>query len=284
MDFLGCAISRKPTGEYVLSQAKYAQNIIDEFGRDVEPQLAPLPATDNSIVDTSEVKSYRYREILGKLGYLLLSRLDMLHALHAVAKVKQFPRETQIAQLEHLLGYLKHTVQQQSTFYTSTNNNTNILAGISDAEWAGNSESRRSVGGNFIFFNSSCVCGMSKTQNIVTTSAANAELVELSRATKQLIYLKGQLEELSVEQIHTVLLSDSQSSVDAVHRSVTEKSKHMAIYLHFIKQELSSSFAVRHIKREQNFADLLTKQSRTEEFRRLWQAASSPFLWIHKLL
>ena len=86
------------------------------------------------------------------------------------------------------------------------------------------------MGGSFVYFNKSCIAASCKTQNVVATAAANAELIELYRTVKQLIFISGQLKELGVTNLTTVLLTDSQSSVDATKRAVTEKSKHICRY------------------------------------------------------
>ena len=189
----------------------------------------------------------------------------------------------QITLLQHLLGYLKKTVAQDMTFYAGQQQQ-NTLAAISDAEWAGNPSTHKSLGGSFIFYNQTCIAASCKTQSVIATAAANAELIEVYRTTKQLVYIAGQLKEVGVQDLITVILTDSQTSVDTTKRAVTEKSKHMSIYIHYIKEQLGKKFLVKHISREYNFADMLTKQSDRATFERYWRAASTPFRWIHKLV
>ena len=188
-----------------------------------------------------------------------------------------------MTQLEHLLGYLKNTAQQDLKFFPGEHKN-NVLAALSDAEWAGNPATRKSLGGSFVYFNRSCISASCKTQNVVATAAANAELMEVYRTVKQLVYLTGQLKEVGAKNLTTVLLTDSQSAVDATKKAVSERSKHMAIYIHFIKEQLGKEFLIKHVNRDRNFADMLTKQSGQATFEQHWQAASSPFRWVHKLV
>ena len=116
------------------------------------------------------MRTNRYRELLGKLGYRRISRFDLLHALHVIAKVTNYPSETQTKQLKHFLGYILKTVDQHAEFYPTTPTTTaTVIAGISDAEWAGNAKDRRSVGGCFVYVNSSCILATSKAQGIVTS-------------------------------------------------------------------------------------------------------------------
>ena len=146
-----------------------------------------------------------------------------------------YPTKHQVTQLEHLLGYLKNTAQQDLKFFPGEHKN-NVLAALSDAEWAGNPATMKFLGGSFVYFNRSCISASCKTQNVVATAAANAELIEVYRTVKQLVYLTGQLKEVGAKNLTTVLLTDSQSAVDATNKAVSERSKHMAIYIHFIKR------------------------------------------------
>ena len=285
VDFLGCNISRNSAGDYQLSQATYLNSILAKYATHVPVKHTPLPVTNHSTeTTTSDInKTYQYRQITGSLGYLRLTRFDILQPLNIVARTGTYPTTYHIQQLEHLLGYLKYTTNQSMIFYGGKSN-TEVLAALSDAEWAGNTETRRSLGGSFIYHDKSCIAASCKTQNVVATSAGSAELIEIYRTVKQLIYIAGQLKEVGVKELTTVLLTDSQSSVDATKRAVSEKSKHMAIYIHFVKEQLGRNFIVKHISRDKNFADMLTKQSPQATFEQHWQAASSPFRWVHKLV
>ena len=285
VDFLGCNISRSDNGEYKLSQVTYLNNILTKYARTLDVQHTPLPVTNHTteLAELPVDTEYPYRQITGALGYLRYSRFDIVHALNVIARTNKYPTVHQVQQLQHLLGYLKKTEAQVLTFYGGSQTN-NTLVALSDAEWAGRMSTRRSLGGSFVYYNRTCIAASCKTQTVTATAAASAELIEIYRTTKQLVHISGLLKEIGVQELTTVILTDSQSSVDTTKRAVTERSKHMAVYIHYIKEKLGKRFLVKHIPRQSNFADMLTKQSNKETFDRYWHAASTPFQWVHKLV
>ena len=74
------------------------------------------------------------------------------------------------------------------------------------------------------------------------------------------------------------MLMDSTNAVSAIS-SITDKNKHMGIYLAFLRMLVNQKvIAIHHIPREQNVADLLTKQGTIEEFQRLRKDMFEPFM------
>lgn len=67
VDFLGCAISRSPNGEYKLSQVKYAQGIVDTFARNLPTKLTPLPATITPLSTTAKYSTLNTAKYWGNL-------------------------------------------------------------------------------------------------------------------------------------------------------------------------------------------------------------------------
>ena len=70
--------------------------------------------------------------------------------------------------------------------------------GYSDADWAGDKNSRKSVSGNVFLYSNGAISWSSRRQRCVATSTTEAEYVACSNAGKQAKWLRGLLEDLGL--------------------------------------------------------------------------------------
>ena len=91
--FLGLEVSSDDSG-YYLSQAKYATDLISRAGiTDTKTTNTPLEynahlsATDGTLLSDGTL----YRQLVGSLIYLTVSRLDIIHAVHIVSQFVSAP-------------------------------------------------------------------------------------------------------------------------------------------------------------------------------------------------
>ena len=179
------------------------------------------------------------------------------------------------------IGYLKKTSDNGLQFYRSEDNRSELVA-VTDAAFATDPKSRKSCSGYFIYYNNNLISAHSGTQSRVTTSAAEAEMTAIYASCKTLLTLRGLLEELNTTPRHIAILTDSSATVRTLHNPVSSRYKFLSIYIHFVKELVSRlNLQIYHLPREQNAADLLTKQSNRFEFDRLWNLAKPPFCWKH---
>ena len=217
----------------------------------------------------------------------------MLYALHELAKVKNFPTDNQVKQIKNTLGYLKHTKKMEHVFYPPKEEQPveqlnlvkqwNLVA-FSDAEFASDVASSKSVGGTVVFYGRSLIYANSSSQSRIATSPPGAELFQIFSAAKKMRYLQGFLGEIGEEKVATIILTDSLSTTNALKQPITTLNKHVALYLHFIKQEINNGLKVRYISRENNLADVLTKQTATNVFETQVKQMYEPFEYIHRVV
>ncbi|XP_051127809.1 uncharacterized mitochondrial protein AtMg00810-like [Andrographis paniculata] len=107
--FLGLEVSDSPDG-FFLSQAKYASDLLARAGlRDCQVASTPLAYDvrltphDGSLLDDPTV----YRQLVGSLIYLTVTRSDIAQAVHIVSQ------------------------------FMFSSNSSLTLSGYSDADWAG---------------------------------------------------------------------------------------------------------------------------------------------------
>src|SRR5690606_22481974 len=104
-----------------------------------------------------------------------------------LAQHAKAPREAHWAALKRLLRYLKGTLDYG--ILLKSNNERSDLQVYADAEFAGSNVHRKSFGGFVILFGGSPVSWRSKKQSGIAQSTTEAELVEMSNACRELVWL-----------------------------------------------------------------------------------------------
>ena len=206
-DFLGCVISKTQRGDYTLSQVKYAEKNLLKHAATVRVKPTPLPPSyENLMQQMNRLKpeptlnQKRYQEKLGSLGYLRATRPDLLHGLHQLAKFSIKPTKLAEKCMQHLFGYLKGSVAQVRTFYhretDKTVDGSRKLVALVDAAFSNNPFKKYSTSGFFMYYQVTMVTANSSTQKKIATSAPEAELYEIFRTAKVMLYIKGLLQDM----------------------------------------------------------------------------------------
>jgi hypothetical protein len=137
------------------------------------------PKTEEEI---REIEKGPYRNAVGSLIYLVTgTRPDLAVATSTVAKFCEHPGPAHWTAVKRILRYLKGTSDWGLLF----NPKNDTLVGYSDADWAGDPDSRRSTTGYLFTIGGVPVAWKSKKQATVALSTAEAEYMAL--ATGQLL-------------------------------------------------------------------------------------------------
>lgn len=92
--FLGIEVARNDHGFY-LSQRKYGLDIISEMGLlGAKPSTFPMEQNHKLSLSTSPMLSdpERYRQIVGRLIYLAVTRPELSYSVHTLAQFMHHPR------------------------------------------------------------------------------------------------------------------------------------------------------------------------------------------------
>ncbi|CAM8926310.1 unnamed protein product [Rhodiola kirilowii] len=260
--FLGLRVVRESSGLYI-NQAKYAYDLLVKHSMvDCKPAHTPLKtkialtAHDGSLLaDPSS-----FREIVGSLQYLTLTRPDLAFAVNTISQFMSAPRTTHLTAAKRILRYVKGTLDFGLTIRADPHS-LNLCA-YSDADWAGCPDSRRSTTGYLIFLGSSLVSWCSKKQPTVSRSSAESEYRALAHAcaeTQWLIYL---LHELGVPVSFPVkLYCDNLSATYMAANPVFHaRTRHIELDYHFVREKVAlGSHQVLFVPSTDQPADLLTK-------------------------
>ena len=106
----------------------------------------------------------------------------------------------------------------------------------------------------------SAISWKSSQQHVVALSTTEAEYLALAAAVKESFWLKGLAAELGVNQRCIVVGYDSSAIALAKHQVYHERSKHIDVRLHFIREKIEDGeVEVLKIRTKVNPADMLTK-------------------------
>ena len=140
--FLGLQIRQQDSGIF-LSQSKYAKNLVKKFGLDVRTPMSPNVKLTIDLLGKN-VDPSLYRSMIGSFLYLTTSRLDISYSVGVCAIYQANPKESHMTALKRIIKYVKTTIEFGVWYSKDTSD---VLAGYSDADWAGNADDRKSTSG-----------------------------------------------------------------------------------------------------------------------------------------
>ena len=144
-------------------------------------------------------------------------------------------------------------------FYSKESNLS--LAGFSDSDWADNADDKKSTTGGCFYVGANLVTWMSKKQNFVSLSTAEAEYIATGSYYSQLLWMKKVLTDYGISQDTMVVYCDNSSAIDISKNLVQHsKTKYIEIRYHFIRDLVERKIVcLEYIPTERQNADIFTK-------------------------
>ena len=190
--FLGIEVSRSSEGIF-LSQRKYALDLLQETGMSgCQPVNTLIEESLKLCVELNQVSTdkERYQRFVGRLMYLVHTRLDLAYALSVVSQYMHNPGEQHMNAVMCILRYLKNAPGKGILFTKNVDHQS--IEVCTDADWAGAVEDRRSTFGYFTFLGGNLVTWKSKKQNVVACSNAEAEFRGMTIGLCETLWLRLQ--------------------------------------------------------------------------------------------
>ena len=281
-DLLGIEVDYLPDGSIKLHQTAYVRKVVDRFMPDgplSKSQRNSLPYSQEFLVHINDALSQEsvehpelvlpMQERLGCLMYATTAtRPDIAYAVHQLCKCMHKPTPALMREVDHVLSYLSRTASMGLT-YTREHAK---LAGFADASW----ETRTSTSGWVITWQSAALSWGSRKQKSIALSTCEAEIIALSEAAKDVIYLRKLVKGLGDPETRpTPLSTDSKSARDVSYNPEHhDRMKHVE-RRHFYVRDMVESFKIEvpYVPTEQNPADFFTKPmknaSRFRELRKV---------------
>ena len=271
--YLGMKISR--TDDFIkLDQTGYIRDILKKYdyllqGHDGRTYNTPMERDlklrkhERQFMTTKQqvyVSKFPYQNIVGALLYLALNtRPDISYAVGVLARFNSYPTYRSCKAIIRLLLYLRHTQTRGIQFRGDELN----LFGYSDADWAGDLDTRRSTTGYVIYAAGGPIAWQSKLQTTVAVSTMEAEYMAAFGAIQELIWLKGVLRELGILIVDPIKLNmDAKSAIALAKNPMHHKrSKHIDIKYHWLREHTYENGTVNpeHCATEDMVADIMTK-------------------------
>ena len=249
-----------------LDQEKYIGDILRRFGmEESKPQATPAEtglkltkrADGEALTDVKQ-----YMSAVGSLMYAMIgTRPDIAWIVSQLSQHLSNPTQQHWNAVKRVMRYLKGTAALGLCFRGSSSQIS--LVGYSDADWAGDLDSRRSTTGYVFQLSGAAVSWSSKRQKTVALSSTEAEYMALAAATQEALWLRVLLKEMGFEQTDaTVIKEDNQSCIAlAKNPNKHQRTKHIDIRYHFVREQVveRSSVKIEYCSTDLMVADIATK-------------------------
>ncbi|WZZ15660.1 hypothetical protein YC2023_108749 [Brassica napus] len=263
--FLGIEICRSKEGLF-MCQRKYTMDMLKETDV-LGGKVAKTPLEEGyKVLREGEVEENQlfedaklYRKMVGKLIYLTITRPDICFAVNQVSQHMQAPKVHHWKMVDRILRYLSGTAGQG--VWMGCNGSTEVV-GYCDADWAGDRVDRRSTTGYCTFIGGNLVTWKSKKQKVISCSSAEAEYRAMLKLTNELVWIKGILKHLEIEQSAPMTMHcDNQAAIHIASNSVFhERTKHIEVDCHKVRQMIILGVILPcYTRSEDQLADVFTK-------------------------
>ena len=213
--------------------------------------------TENEDLKKLKVDNTIYRSAIGNLLYLAIcTRLDIIYPVSKAARKSKNPNMEDWHNVIKIFKYLKGTINYALNFTRDSN-----IQAFTDADYAGDLDTRRSTTGFLITIGNTPTSWCSKLQHCVSTSTAEAEYYSLSECCKQAMWYINLLKELKLNIYNIKINIDNKAAIyNAKNQSINPKTKHMDIRVHYIRELVKNKkIELNYIKSQHNLADSFTK-------------------------
>ena len=185
--FLGLQVKQLKDGIFI-SQAKYARDMVQKFNLEGHHKevKTPLPAglRMGFAINDERISESKYRKLIGSLLYITASRPDIQFAVGLCARYQVAPMKSHYQAAMHILKYVKSTINVGLWYPRGGDLK---LRGFSDADYAGDTPTRKSTSGTLTYFGDCLVSWYSKKQPSVAQSSTEAEYISAGCLCAQIL-------------------------------------------------------------------------------------------------
>ena len=259
--FLGLEVHSSSSGVFV-HRYKYAQDLIALADlQDSSPVDTPLEVNvkfrrnDGDLLPNQTL----YRQLVGNLNYLTITRPDIFFAVQQVSQFMQSSRHLHLVAVRRIIRYLLGSFSR-GLFYPASS--FIRLVAFSDADWASCPDTRRFVTCWCMFLGDSLISWKSKKQDRVSKSSTESEYRAMSAASSEVVWLRGLLAEIGFPQTTPTLLHADNTSVIQIATNPVfhERTKHIEVDCHSIQEAVDTHIiCLPHISTDLQIADVFTK-------------------------
>lgn len=223
---------------------------------DFEKDESPSPMFDTNM----------YKSLLGSLMYISQwSRSDIAMACNLLARASSQPKQKHWLAAKRVLRYLKQTIDL--SLYLEPKGGLSLTAYV-DANFASDTETRKSTSGMTLFLAGALVGWKTVKQRHVLLSTCESEFAALSLMCSKLIWYNQLMLDLGIQVPKPItVMEDNQAAIQmAMTPGVRGRSKHTDVRFQNVKQCVSDGLiSLTYCESSQNVADALTKVQGTNK-------------------
>ena len=278
------------TDSIKLTQTKYVNDLCIRFGVPENVVCPHIPLDPNITLSKSmcpEINdpklTTKFRELLGSLQYLAsATRPDIAVAVSSLAQFNQNPGPAHLQLARKVLYYCKGT-KNHGLVYSSCDDDltgfTHIkyngptkqaalkidkrsLCGLTDADFGGTADDRRSIGGYVVMMGGAAISWRVQRQPTHALSTLESEYMAMSRGAQEVIWLRRLLTSLGYlcDQPTTIYGDNQGCNSVASDAKFHDRIKHIDIRHHFIREQVQAgAIKVLYCSTKVQVADILTK-------------------------
>ena len=247
--------------EYEADQ-RHAEAIIKDMNMQVAKPLATAGSDEPDYSETKDAllnEHYAtiYRSVVAKCNYLAADRPDIQYATKECAKGMSSPTEEYWSKLKRLARYLKG--KPRVVFMYEWQEPTAKTVVFSDANWAGDRQTRKSTSGGCIMLGKHWVKSWSKSQSTIALSSAESELYACIKASSEGLGFLSIMKDYDMT-MRGEIRSDASAALGVIARNGLGKLRHVdTSYLWIQQTSAEKKLKYGKVDGKDNIADIMTK-------------------------
>lgn len=272
-EYVGLKLEYEPEQGYMkITQPVLLQSLDDEFevpkGDPVATPGVPGEFLRSEEVNATATQQRIYRSGVGKLMHLAKwSRAEAANAVRELSKFAGTASWNHINAMYRVMRYMLDTpkrgllLKPTGTWNGDPNYEFTIL-GRSDADWAKDPDTRRSVSGYKTFLEGAPVAYKCAGQRFVTNSSAESELGAATACAQDMLFVMRVLESMGLKvKLPMILEVDNKGAIDWVNSwTVGGRMRHIDVRHAFLRDLREDGLIeVKWISGLENSSDILTK-------------------------
>jgi hypothetical protein len=277
---LGMQITRDTTtGAIVLNQRSYVEELLSKFNMtNCKPVSTPhqlgfylsSKMSPSEEEESLEMRNVPYAELVGSLNWLATNtRPDIATSVGTLCRFISNPGRQHWNAALRVLRYLTATINH-GIQYSTQDECVSALEGYSDADWAGDPDTRRSTTGYIFTLAGGTVSWKSKLQNSSALSSVEAEYIAVCSTSREAKWIRKLLTELKFPPVGpTIIREDNQGCIAVTSNNRTDsRTKHIDVKYHFVREMVKSKeIELQYTPTENMLADFLTKPISAAKYR-----------------
>jgi hypothetical protein len=254
-------IRRTRSGWELEGDQRHGEIVVRDTGmrsaKGVSTPWAEIKEESDEKVPEEEVKWYR--GLAARCNYMTNDRPDMCYASKEMSRKMSSPGIVDVAKLRRVGKYLKSAPRVVQLF--AWQNSGAELRVYTDSDWAGCKATRKSTSGGAVVSGRHCLKFWSKTQQSITLSSAEAELVAMVKGSCEAIGVGRLMTDLGggKEQVIGVY-TDASAAIGIAQRQGVGRTRHIDVGNLWIQQkQRQGDLMIEKVAGANNPADMFTK-------------------------